>query len=296
MGQAADDPAKTVRMDAPTLPARPVSLRSFGRTDPGRERSSNQDHFLIAELGRTLWVHQTSLPQPKTQHSSQRGHILLVADGMGGHQAGAVASALTVATVEAFVLHMLRRFSNLQDAEDQTAAQELQAAVQQADARLFAETVHHPEWLGMGTTLTMAFTSGWKLFVVHAGDSRCYLFRGGELRQLTTDHTMTAELVRHGVLQAEQAAHHQYRHVVTNVLGGHEPGIRVEVHKAVLAPGDVALLCSDGLTEMLADDRIRAVLQAEPDPQAACDRLIAEANEQGGRDNITVIVARFEAL
>lgn len=273
---------------------RPPAVRSFGRTDPGRVRSSNQDQFLIAELGRTLWVHQASLAQPQTQVSGNRGHVFLVADGMGGHRGGEVASALTLVTIEDFVLNFLRRFSNLQTAEEPGAAKELQAALQQADARIFRETSSHPELFGMGTTLTMAFASNWKLFVVHVGDSRCYLLRAGALRQVTTDHTVTAELLRRGVLNAEQAAHHQFRHVITNAVGGTESGIRVEVHKEDLEPGDVMLLCSDGLTDMLADDRLKLILEADRDPRAACDRLVNEANEQGGRDNVTALVAVFD--
>jgi protein phosphatase len=115
---------------------------------------------------------------------------------MGGHQAGEVASALSVATIENFVLHILKRFSNLQVGDEQAVVKDLQTALQQADARIFEEASHHPEFMGMGTTLTMAFISGWKLFVMHAGDSRCYLLRGGKLRQLTSDHTVAAELAR----------------------------------------------------------------------------------------------------
>src|SRR5262249_49912947 len=157
-------------------------------------RSSNEDRFLIAELARTLWVRQTNLPQPQTHHGRNRGHILLVADGMGGHQAGEVASAVTVASIEAFVLHLLKRFSNLRATDEQAVLTDLQEALRQADARIFEETAQRPEWKGMGTTLTMALASGWKLFVIHAGDSRCYLYRGGKLRQLTNDHTMAEEL------------------------------------------------------------------------------------------------------
>jgi protein phosphatase len=281
---------------APALPppVRPA-VRSFGRTDPGKVRPSNEDQFLIAELGRVMWVHHTSLSLPQTQHGLNRAHVFLVADGMGGHQAGEVASALTVATLEGFILNVLRRFSNLQDADEQTVLKDFQTALRQADARIFEETAHRPEFKGMGTTLTMALASNWKLFVVHAGDSRCYLFRAGELRQLTTDHTLVGELVRRGVLKPEEATHHQFRHVITSFVGGGERGGQVEVKKLDLQAGDVLLLCSDGLTEMLADDRIRAFLQAEPDPRAACDRLVAEANERGGRDNVTAVVARFEA-
>jgi protein phosphatase len=148
--------------------------------------------------------------------------------------------------------------------------------------------------LGMGTTLTMAFVADWKLFVAHAGDSRCYLLSGGELHQLTHDHTQVAELVRAGVLSPAEASQHPYRHVITNVLGGHEPGVWVEMHKLALEAGDVLLLCSDGLTEMVPDARIAAILQEEPEPRRACERLVAEANEQGGKDNVTALVACFQ--
>jgi PPM family protein phosphatase len=131
-----------------------------------------EDRFLIAELARTLWVKQTGLPQAPTQYGRNRVHIFLVADGMGGHQAGEVASALTVATIEAFVPHLLKRFSNLRATDEETVLTDFQAALRQADARLAEESAHHPEFSGMGTTLTMALVSGWKLFVFHADDSR----------------------------------------------------------------------------------------------------------------------------
>src|SRR5262249_32664163 len=162
---------------------------------------------------------------------------------------------------------------------EQSALQELQGAVRDADARLFAATAGHPEWYGMGTTLTLAFAVNWKLFIAHAGDSRCYLFSQGELHQLTQDHTWVAGLVRKGVLAPEDGLRHPYRHVVTNVLGGTEPGVRVELHKLDLHPTDVILLCSDGLTEMVSDDRIVGILRQETDLQRACERLVAAANQ-----------------
>jgi protein phosphatase len=215
---------------------------------------------------------------------------------MGGHQAREVASALTVATIEAFVLHILKRFSNLHAADEQAVLKDLQAALRQADDRLFEEAARHPEFRGMGTTLTLAFASGWKLFVIHAGDSRCYLFRGGKLQPLTLDHTVAAELARRGMIQPEDVGHNQFRHVVTNVLGGDEAGVQVDVRKTDLETGDVVLLCSDGLTDMLTEDRIAGILAAEREPQRACERLVAEANAEGGRDNITAIVAHFESI
>jgi len=271
-----------------------ILVKSCGLTDRGQIRESNEDNFLIAELARTLWVRQSSLPQPATQHGRNRGHIFLVADGMGGHQAGEVASALSVASIEAFVLHVLHRFSNLGATDEPEVIRELKAALQLADERIIEETGQHPEFAGMGTTLTLAFISGWKLFVMHAGDSRCYLFRDGGLRQLTRDHTFAAELARNGLISPDSVKTHHYRHIVTNILGGDRAGVDVEVQMETLEPGDEILLCSDGLTEMLPPERIAAILESEEDPEEACLRLVFEANSEGGRDNITAIVARIE--
>jgi PPM family protein phosphatase len=295
MSQPDTDPELPVTSCPPRpATARPFTVRDFGLTDSGRVRPSNEDHFVVVELARTMYVHQTSLPQSKAQYGSHRGHLFLIADGMGGHQAGEVASALSVVTVEDFLLNTLKRFFSMQAPEEQNVLKEFQGALLQADARIFEEASRRPEMIGMGTTLTMAFAVDWTLLVAHAGDSRCYLLSGGVLHQLTHDHTMVAEMVRVGSLSPEAASRHPYRHVVTNVLGGPAPGVLVEMHKLDLEPGDVVLLCSDGLTEMVPDARIAVILQGEEEPRRACERLAAEANERGGRDNITVIVARFE--
>jgi protein phosphatase len=215
---------------------------------------------------------------------------------MGGHQAGEVASALTVATIEAFVLHVLHRFSNLQASDVPGVVLDFETALRQADARILEVAAGNPKLAGMGTVLTMALVTDWSLFVVHAGDSRCYLFHKGNLQQLTRDHTLAGEMAESGMIAPEEVGRHQFRHVVTNALGGGHAGVQVEVHKVELESGDVLLLCSDGLTDMLADERLVAILAAEGEPQSACERLVAEANNRGGRDNITAVVARFEAV
>jgi serine/threonine protein phosphatase PrpC len=275
-------------------PRPPFVVKSFGLSHRGKVRVSNEDCFVIAELARTLHVHHTNLPQSKANFSCHRGHVFLVADGVGGNLAGEIASGLSVKTIEDFLLNTLKRFSNLQAGEEQNALRELQNALFQADSRIFEETAKHPEWRGMGTTLTMAFAVNWRLFVAHAGDSRCYFLSGGRLQRLTQDHTMTAEMVRHGILPAEKEAQHPYRHIVTNILGGTERGVRVELHSLDLHADDLLLLCSDGLTEMVSEERIAAILGEEVEPQPACERLVGEANKHGGRDNITVIVARIQ--
>jgi protein phosphatase len=199
-----------------------------------------------------------------------------------------------VETVELFVVDLLRRFSNIQTTDESGVIHDLREAVRQADARIAEEAREHRELKGMGTTLTLAFISGHRLFVLHAGDSRCYLLRGGKLERFTEDHTLVAALVSHGAISSEQAKEHPYRHVVTNVLGGDKGTVRVDVQRATLEAGDRLLLCSDGLTDMLDDKRIAAILAQESDPEKASRRLVDEANESGGKDNITVVVATLD--
>lgn len=273
---------------------RPLAVRAFGLSHPGRVRANNEDVFVVGELARTLLVRHTNVPRPDETHSRHRGHVFLVADGVGGNEAGEVASRLGADSVEEFLLNTFRRLAVVPSPDGQAALGELQAALRRADARLFDEADRHPEWRGMGTTLTMAVVSGRRLFVAHAGDSRCYLHSGGVLRQLTTDHTFAAEMVRSGLITRSQQEHHPWRHVVTNLLGGSEHGVRAEVHLLDLHSGDVLLVCTDGLFDMVPDDAIAGVLAAGADPEAACRRLIDAANENGGADNITAVVARFE--
>jgi protein phosphatase len=287
-----DGQTEIVVTQAPSDPL-PFLVESFGTSDMGRLRGSNQDCFVIAELARTLSIQHTNLLQFRENSSRQRAHVFLVADGVGGNQAGEVASGLSVKTIEEFLLNTLLRFTNLQASEEQVVLRDLQSALVQADSRIFEESRKNPEWRGMATTLTMALAANWRLFVAHAGDSRCYLQSAGKLQQLTQDDTLVGELGRCGVISPADLARHQFRHVVTNYLGGEELGVRVELHSLALHEDDVVLLCSDGLTEMLPEEKISAILVEERQPQAACERLIAEANRRGGKDNITLIVAHI---
>jgi len=279
---------------SPSGRRRLLRVRSHGLTHPGRKRTHNEDQFLIAALTKALQVQQTSLPQDDVHYSGPQGHLFLVADGVGGNAAGEKASALAVNVIENFVVDTLNWCLQLRSNAADALLAEFQQALEQADHQLFHESRRRPELHGMGTTLTLAYNLGDELFVAHVGDSRCYLLRRGLLYRLTHDHTLVAEMVRRGLIDAQEAAHHGYRHVITNVVGGSDPGVRVEVHKLPLESGDVLLLCSDGLTEMVPDQEILAVLQDKPDPALACERLVARANEEGGKDNVTVVVARFE--
>ena len=282
--------------DSPTAPVRrALVVKAFGVTDKGRVRSTNEDQFLCAELTKAMRIWQTSLPEKKAQFGEERGHLFLVADGMGGANAGEQASALAVVAIEWFTLNTLKWFFDAKGPEAQKVLAQFQSALRQADARILEESTEHPELSGMGTTVTMAFQLDSQLCLVHVGDSRAYLYGDGELYQLTHDDTLVADLVSRGEIQPAQAAHHRLRNVITNVVGGTEAIVNVQAHALNVRAGDRLLLCSDGLTEMVPDEAIAAILGAELDPEAACTRLVAQANDAGGRDNITVLIVRFDS-
>jgi PPM family protein phosphatase len=279
----------------PPPPPRPLTVKAFGVTDKGKVRTTNEDQFLIAELTKAMRVWQTSLPEPKLQVGEERGHLFLVADGMGGHRAGERASALAVAAIEQFTLNSFRWFFGSDSPDAERVLAQFQEAIRHADARILEDAAEHPEFRGMGTTVTMAFHLGSQLCVVHVGDSRAYLYRDRELYQLTEDHTLVAEMVRSGALRPDEVPEHGLRHSITNVVGGPELGVKVEARALQVQDGDRLLLCSDGLTEIVTDEAIGATLDTEFAPEAAAKKLLARANEGDARDNITVIVVRFDA-
>ena len=283
-------------VDTITLPAAqaPLTMRSFGLTDPGKVRNANEDQFLIAVLRKALEVQLTSLPRPKVQHGSDEGCLFVVADGMGGRAGGEQASALAIDAVESFMLETFHWFFQITGKEEDKVLSEFHNALGQANARLLAEGEQHPELRGMGTTLTLAYSLNDSLFVAHVGDSRCYLRRNHLLYRLTRDHSLVEEMVRRGALSAEAAEKHRWRHVITNAVGANS-AVKVEVHKVHLEAGDAVLLATDGLTNMLTDEEIARILQTQVDPEQACRQLVARANEAGGKDNITVILVNYEA-
>jgi protein phosphatase len=280
------DIPETVHLAGP-----PLAAHSFGLSDAGRVRPANEDRFLITELQEVKRVRPLDAGRPTPRAGAEGGRLLLVADGMGGHRAGCYASALAVATVEDFLRNSLGRPGR---PEGEGLLDALCDAVRKADERVTEAARRRPEFHGMGTTLTLALVAGADLLVAHAGDSRCYLQRGGALRRLTEDHNLAGEMVRNGCLAAREAPRHQFRHVLTNAVGG-PPGVRVEANRARLRPGDWVLLCTDGLTEMVTDEAIAAALRDETDPRRACERLVASANLAGGKDNVTVVAARLTA-
>jgi protein phosphatase len=284
-------------MDFPIPGEVPPRVRvSFGaRTDRGKVRENNEDHFLVARLAKSLEVCKSSLTATGTcRFSEEEGYLMVVADGMGGAAAGERASALAVTCLEEFVLDTVKWFLHLEGREQSVLFDELRKGLQRADRSIIERAQEDPRLVGMGTTLTMAYSIGTDLFVAHAGDSRAYLLHDGNLVQVTSDHTLAQILVEAGGLSPEQARHDKRRNIVTNVVGGPHEGVHSEIRRLSLADGDILLLCSDGLSDLVNDDDIAAILAGTTDPDEACNRLVQLALENGGRDNITAIVMRYD--
>ncbi|HUA49816.1 MAG TPA: Stp1/IreP family PP2C-type Ser/Thr phosphatase [Solirubrobacteraceae bacterium] len=227
------------------------------KTDTGRQRRDNEDSAYA------------------------RAPVFVVADGMGGAQAGEVASRLAI---EAFERGL---------PDDGSPEERLRALVVQANHQIYERSRADRQRAGMGTTLTAAYVDDAHVAIAHVGDSRAYLFRDGTLQRLTQDHSLVDELVRRGKLTEEQAAEHPQRSIITRALGP-EPDVEVDTWTYPARAGDVILLCSDGLTSMISEEQVREILASHDNLDEAADELISEANEAGGRDNITVVLFRLE--
>jgi protein phosphatase len=243
-----------------------MTLTAFGLTDVGRRRESNEDDFLLEPA---------------------RG-VYAVADGMGGHAAGEIASRLAIDTLR----EVLRRDLAASDGMSVDEAGEwLRGAVVEANRRICDSIRLHEERRGMGTTVVALVQSGRDAIVGHVGDSRLYLLRGGELVRVTSDHSWVNEQVKLGLMNDDTAQRHPMRNIVTRALGSRSDVV-VDLATVAIQPGDDFLLCSDGLNTMLTDEQIQTILaESRHNPEAACRALVQEANRHGGEDNVTVVVA-----
>jgi serine/threonine protein phosphatase PrpC len=224
-------------------------------TDIGRVREGNEDSYLAEEP------------------------LFAVADGMGGHKGGDVASQLALETLEA---------------EFREGTGGLARLIRDANVAVFDRSRSDSAVTGMGTTLTAVVVEGTSALFAHVGDSRAYLLRAGDLRQLTEDHTLVARMVKSGEISQAEAAVHPHRSVLTRAVGT-DAEVDVDEFDVALTDGDRLLLCSDGLTGMVTEEQILAILSATPDPQDAADRLVRAANRAGGVDNITVVILDVES-
>lgn len=266
---------------------------SAGRTDIGRARPTNQDQFLVADLNKSMIIHSTTLPveEDTELYAGLRAQLLLVADGMGGRAGGNVASQIGIGTTARYVLNTMPWFFSLTHDHDDDQRHELLAAIESSEDAVEAHVRDHPDLTGMGTTLTMAYLVWPRIYVVHIGDSRCYLLRAGKLAQLTHDHTAAQELVDRGTIRPEDAHRSPLSHVLVHSIGQGPDAFRPAVSRTDLEPGDRILLCTDGLTNQLPDERIAELLAEASSAQEAADLLVDGANEAGGDDNITVVVS-----
>ena len=271
-----------------------VRVDVAAQSDKGKKRDSNQDHFLVARAGRHLDTLLSNLPEGELPaRFEETGYIAIVADGMGGAAGGEVASRLAITTLINIVLHVPDWIMRLDEEHSQKVMRRAASYYRKVNERLVNEARLKPELRGMGTTMTGAYSLGDDLFVIHVGDSRAYLYRDGILRRLTKDHTHAQMLADAGIIRPEAVGTHRLRHVLTNALGGDESDGNAEIHRMRLFDGDRILLCSDGLHDMVEDEEIVEILKREPASNPACEALVKSALDNGGKDNVTVVVAGY---
>ncbi len=271
-----------------------VRVDVAAQSDKGKKRDTNQDHFLVARAGRHLDTLLSNLPEGDLPaRFDETGYIAIVADGMGGAAGGEVASRLAITTLINIVLHVPDWILRLDEEHAQKVMRRAASYYRKVNEKLAQEARLKPELRGMGTTMTGAYSLGDDLFVVHVGDSRAYLYRDGILRRLTKDHTHAQMLADAGIIRPEAVGTHRLRHVLTNALGGEESEGTAEIHRMRLFDGDRILLCSDGLHDMVEDEAIAEILKRERASKPACEALVKSALDNGGKDNVTVVVAGY---
>lgn len=246
-----------------------MKVSAWARTDTGRAREHNEDSFLVNDsLG-----------------------LYLVADGMGGHAGGEVASRLAVEVIERELLRRREESpETFADPASDSVRDAFVQAVETASREVFARSAAEPRLHGMGTTLTGLLLQGRTAWVAHVGDSRIYLMRGGQIRLLTEDHSLVHEQMRAGLLTPEEARHSHLRNIITRSVG-FEARVPVDVSKEEVREGDLFLLCSDGLSNLVDDEEMLEFAESHP-PEQLPDVLVDLANARGGDDNITAVVVR----
>ncbi len=273
-----------------------VQLDVAGATDVGRERPRNEDAYLIATLQRSIVVHDASPEAARGWLAGEgAGTLMIVADGMGGQGGGQIASQVAVSTIAGYLLNAMPwtklRSTGPVDRETSVSLpgvrDQLSSALLAGDATV-KQTGARTASPQMGTTLTLAYVLWPMLYVAHVGDSRCYLFRSGTLSRLTTDHTLAQKLNDDGIVPLDPES--GFNNVLWNSLGANELAPQPQIWKQSLIAGDILLLCSDGLTKHVADQEIAALLASGEASTTQCARLIRQANERGGSDNVTVVI------
>lgn len=269
-------------------------VKVSGRSHPGKVRPNNEDHYVVVRRYRGREILRSSIPKELLDAPEDHAYTLAVADGMGGRKFGDLASLLAFLTGWELGGDEIKWMVKFNEKEKEELQQKAQVFFRLINRALEEKISENPRMAGMGTTLTICYTTGRELFVMHAGDSRAYLHRAGKLRQLTRDHNVAQLLVDSGLADRESPDAKRMKHVLTNVLGGPEQGLVVDVEHHQLEEGDALLLCTDGLNEMVTDAEIARILGRDPVPEDACIALEQLALERGAKDNVTVVVARYK--
>ena len=266
-------------------------LDVYGLTHPGKVRPNNEDHFLICALKKKVEIYHTSLPNPAELATNQRVAMMaLVADGVGGAKAGEEASRITLEHVTRYVTEALECYYTSDPNDDTKFISELEEAALKVHSEIAVEAATDSSRHGMATTLTLWLGIWPNAYLLQVGDSRCYSLRKGELVQMSRDQTMAEEFVQQGVFTREDAAFKRWANVLSSAIGG--PQAAPSVSKVPQSWDAIGLMCSDGLTRHVSDDRIRDVLSTLKSAKDGCETLLQDALDAGGEDNITVLIGR----
>jgi PPM family protein phosphatase len=264
-------------------------IESFGISHVGKVREGNEDHFVIASLQRSLEIRQTNLEDRAVLDPlcGPKAYLYAVADGVGGQDGGRLASGITIQTIVEYMFETVGSYHAVAPGQEHAFKDPLRSAVQRAHDKLLA-TFGLPQG-GPATTLTIALVVWPEAFVVHVGDSRAYHLRADKLRRLTRDQTMGAYLVDEYAMSEQQVEQQGYNNVLSSAVGAQE--MRPAVSELTLEPGDSIVLCTDGLTKHVSEERLAGVISKAQNAEAGCRQLVDLALEGGGKDNVTVVVA-----
>ncbi|HSF22789.1 MAG TPA: protein phosphatase 2C domain-containing protein [Blastocatellia bacterium] len=278
----------------PDVTLQPVKVDFGALSHPGKVRANNEDYYLVASFERSMKALITNLREGDIPHHyADTGYGILVADGMGGAVGGEVASRTAISAIIEMALRTPDWIMRLDEELAKEVLRRMSERIKAAEETLMQKTRIDPGLRGMGTTVTIALSVGANLLIAHVGDSRAYLFREDQLYRLTCDHTFAQDLARIGAISPEAVKSHPMRHVLTNVVSseGHKAHADLSILK--LTDGDQVLLCTDGLTDMVSETEIKQSLAIRRSTNQACHALVEMALEGGGRDNITVVLARY---
>lgn len=251
-----------------------MKIKVFGLSNVGRKRKKNEDSFLV----------------------NTQTNLFVVADGMGGHSGGEFASQFAVSTIE----EVIQSLSNDSEAtlisgvnsDNADFGDQLRYAIQIASQKIYDQSLFDQGLRGMGTTVVALLVKENRICIANVGDSRAYLLRGGELKQLTTDHSLVREQMQAGLISENDAKNHQFRNIITRSVG-YQEDVEIDIEYIDLKHSDKFIMCTDGLTNMVSDELILKTVQGR-DPKAACEELIRLSNENGGEDNITVVICEVD--